>query len=148
MALWLALEAARALWRNLLRSVLTSLGIAVGVAAVVLVVAVGKAGSDSALAALADLGDNLVWIEAGGRNINGVRTGAHGTTSLTVQDAVAVTALMRERHHIEPGREDDFNIRRPDEILKARVQASDTLALLLAGRRRHRHHERDPRFGS
>ena len=38
---------------------------------------------------------------------------------------------MRQRHHINPGDEDDFNIRRPDEVLKAQVEASDTLAMLL-----------------
>jgi putative ABC transport system permease protein len=43
----------------------------------------------------------------------------------------AVTALMRQRHHIRPGDEDDFNIRRPDEVMKAQVQASQTLELLL-----------------
>ena len=36
------------------------------------------------------LGDNLVWVEAGSRNIAGVRTGTHGTTSLTIDDAEAI----------------------------------------------------------
>jgi ABC-type antimicrobial peptide transport system permease subunit len=38
---------------------------------------------------------------------------------------------MRERHHLAPGVDDDFNIRRPDEVLKAQVEASNTLANLL-----------------
>src|SRR5439155_2915535 len=38
---------------------------------------------------------------------------------------------MRQRHQIAPGTEDDFNIRRPDEVLKAQVEASNTLSLLL-----------------
>jgi ABC-type antimicrobial peptide transport system permease subunit len=42
-----------------------------------------------------------------------------------------VVALMRQRHHIAPGEEDDFNIRRPDEILKAQVETSDSMAALL-----------------
>lgn len=83
-------EAARALMRHRLRSALTTIGIMIGIAAVVLVVAVGQAGSDRAKAALAALGDNLVWIEAGSRNINGVRNGTHGTTSLTIEDAEAI----------------------------------------------------------
>ena len=84
-------EALRALMRNKLRSALTTLGILIGIAAVVLVVAVGQAGSARAEAALQDLGDNLVWIEAGSRNINnGVRNGSHGTTSLTHDDADAI----------------------------------------------------------
>ena len=83
-------EAVRALLRHKLRSALTTLGIMIGIAAVVLVVAVGEAGSARAEAALQNLGDNLVWIEAGSRNINGVRNGSHGTTSLTIEDADAI----------------------------------------------------------
>ena len=80
-------EAVRALLRHKLRSALTTLGIMIGIAAVVLVVAVGQAGSERAQSELQKLGDNLVWIEAGSRNINGVRNGSHGTTSLTIDDA-------------------------------------------------------------
>ncbi len=83
-------EAVRALNRHKTRSALTTLGITIGIAAVVLVVAIGKAGSDQAQAALAGLGDNLVWVEAGGRNVNGVRTGTLGATTLTVEDAEAI----------------------------------------------------------
>jgi putative ABC transport system permease protein len=36
------------------------------------------------------LGDNFVWIEAGGRAVNGVRTGTHATPTLTLADAVAI----------------------------------------------------------
>jgi putative ABC transport system permease protein len=42
-----------------------------------------------------------------------------------------VIALLRERHHIAPGMEDDFNIRRPDEVVKAQLAASQALELLL-----------------
>jgi putative ABC transport system permease protein len=42
-----------------------------------------------------------------------------------------VTSLLRQRHHIQPGDEDDFNIRRPDEIIKAQIETSHTLAVLL-----------------
>ena len=83
-------EAVRALMRHKLRSALTTLGIMIGIAAVVLVVAVGEAGSARAENELQKLGDNLVWIEAGSRNINGVRNGSHGTTSLTGEDAEAI----------------------------------------------------------
>jgi putative ABC transport system permease protein len=91
--LWIELflrEAARALRRHALRSALTTLGIAIGIAAVVLVVALGQAGAARAEDALQQLGDNLVWIEAGSRNSGGVRTGSHGTTSLTLEDAEAI----------------------------------------------------------
>jgi putative ABC transport system permease protein len=82
--------AARALLRHKLRSGLTAMGIAIGIAAVVLVVAIGEAGKERAEDALQTLGDNLVWVEAGSRNVAGARTGSHGTTSLTIEDAEAI----------------------------------------------------------
>jgi len=83
-------EAVRALSRNKTRSALSAVGITIGIAAVVCVVAIGTAGSQRAEQQLQNLGDNLVWIEAGSRNVNGVRTGSHGMTSLTMEDAEAI----------------------------------------------------------
>lgn len=79
-----------ALLRNKMRSVLTVLGITIGIAAVICVVAIGKAGQARVEQQLNNLGDNFVWIEAGGRAVNGVRTGTHGTKSLVYADAVAI----------------------------------------------------------
>src|SRR5579859_1458132 len=56
-----------ALLRNKLRSVLTILGITIGIAAVMCVVAIGKAGQVRVEQQMQNLGDNFVWIEAGGR---------------------------------------------------------------------------------
>jgi putative ABC transport system permease protein len=78
------------LLRNKLRSLLTVLGITIGIAAVICVVAIGKASQARVEQQLANLGDNFVWIEAGGRAVNGIRTGTHGTKSLTLGDAEAV----------------------------------------------------------
>jgi putative ABC transport system permease protein len=83
-------ESVRALARHKLRSVLSALGVLIGVAVVAWVVAIGQAGSDRARATLEALGDNLIWIEAGGRNINGVRTGTGDSVTLTVGDGEAV----------------------------------------------------------
>ena len=85
-------EAVRALARHKLRSALTALGITIGIAAVVLVVAIGRASSARVDLEFQKLGDNLVWLEAGSRNVHGVRTGSHGTSSLTIEDAQAVLA--------------------------------------------------------
>lgn len=83
-------EALRSLVRNKMRSALSALGITIGIAAVVWVVAIGVAASARSEEQLIALGNNLVWVEAGSRNVNGVRTGTHGTTSLTLQDAEAI----------------------------------------------------------
>jgi putative ABC transport system permease protein len=42
-----------------------------------------------------------------------------------------VSELLRQRHHIEPGASDDFNIRHPEELLQARIKTSLTLRRLL-----------------
>jgi putative ABC transport system permease protein len=83
-----------ALLRNKLRSLLTVLGITIGIAAVICVVAIGKAGQVRVEQQLNNLGDNFVWIEAGGRAVNGVRTGTHGTKTLTLADAAAIKAQI------------------------------------------------------
>src|SRR5262249_41328804 len=50
----------------------------------------------------------------------------------TVEPAVSeIVMLLRERHHIGPGDEDDFNIRRPQELINAQIAQSRVLALLL-----------------
>src|SRR5437899_7523187 len=83
-------SSAFALLRNKMRSLLTVLGITIGIAAVICVVAIGKAGQAQVERQLNNLGDNFVWIEAGGRAVNGVRTGTHGTKTLVLSDAVAI----------------------------------------------------------
>jgi len=91
--IWLSLasrEAIRALSKSKMRSALSAIGITIGIAAVVCVVAIGRAGSLRAELQLQNLGDNLVWVEAGSRHVNGVRTGTHGMTSLTMEDADAI----------------------------------------------------------
>ncbi len=91
--LWASLvlfEAPRALVLHRLRTALSTLGIAVGVAAVIWVVSIGQAGTERAKQELQKLGNALVWIEAGSRNVAGVRIGNRGTTTLTPEDAEAV----------------------------------------------------------
>jgi putative ABC transport system permease protein len=83
-------ESVRAVARHKLRSTLSTLGVTIGVAVVVWVVAIGETGSARTRATLQALGDNLIWIEAGGRNVNGVRTGTRDTVTLTVDDGEAV----------------------------------------------------------
>jgi putative ABC transport system permease protein len=83
-------EAPRALARNKLRTALAAVALTIGVGAVVCVIAIGRAGSLRAEEQLLNLGDHFVWIEAGSRAPSGVRTGTHGTTSLTLADAEAI----------------------------------------------------------
>ncbi len=98
----LAREGGNAVVRNASRSTLTAVGIAIGIAAVVWVVALGRAGAALAEAQLQKLGDNLVWVEAGSRNVNGARTGNLATTTLTVDDAHAIALEIPSIRSVSP----------------------------------------------
>src|SRR5439155_13599779 len=82
--------ALKALAQNKLRTGLTMLGIVIGVAAVICVVAIGEGASIRVEQAITNIGANMVWIEAGGVNRSGVRTGAYGTKTLTLEDVKAI----------------------------------------------------------
>src|SRR5258708_8067080 len=99
-----------ALLRNKMRSVLTVLGITIGIAAVICVVAIGKAGQARVEQQLNNLGDNFVWIEAGGRGVNGVRTGTHDTKTLTVADGVAVKNQISLIKSVSPNVDDPVQV--------------------------------------
>nr|HEX4318391.1 ABC transporter permease [Kofleriaceae bacterium] len=215
------LEAARALARYRLRSTLAALGVAVAVATVVWVAAIGQAAIDASLSQLDALGDNLIWspdyaaikkwdVSAGeffgGDDVEHARTviviGQTVKTSLFGDDpavgeplriggswftvigvlaakgqsptgndqddvvmmpwttamrrilgtsqtwlddivcsaaspedmAIAtgqIVSMLRERHHIRVDGDDDFNVRKPQDLLEARVSTSRTLRLLM-----------------
>src|SRR6266850_1193947 len=82
--------AIKALRQNALRTSLTMLGIVIGVGAVICVVAIGEGASASVERAITNIGANMIWVEAGGVNRGGVRTGAGGTKSLTIEDYLAI----------------------------------------------------------
>ena len=88
--LLIPLVALKALRQNMMRTALTMLGIVIGVGAVICVVAVGDGAQANVERAITNIGANMVWIEAGGVNRNGVRTGSGGTRSLTLGDYDAV----------------------------------------------------------
>jgi putative ABC transport system permease protein len=83
-------QAFRSLGRHWIQSSLSVLGIAVGVAAFICVVAIGNAGTSAVESQLQNLGDNFIWVEAGSRNRSGMRMGARGTRSLVLADADAI----------------------------------------------------------
>jgi putative ABC transport system permease protein len=91
-----------ALARNKMRSILTMLGIIIGVAAVICSVAVGTGASNQIQQQIANLGDNMIWVEAGGRSVNGVRTGTRGTKTLVLGDNKAIELQISGVTNISP----------------------------------------------
>ena len=76
--------------KNKLRTGLAMLGIAIGIAAFICTVAIGEGGSQRIREQLQNLGDNFVWVEAGSRNVQGIRTGSGNVTTLTMRDENAI----------------------------------------------------------
>jgi putative ABC transport system permease protein len=82
--------ALRALRRNTMRSLLTTLGIIIGVGAVIAMVSIGKGASVSVQEQIARMGNNMLIILSGTTTQGGVRSGSGGAPSLTVGDAKAI----------------------------------------------------------
>src|SRR5437870_11839090 len=79
-------SALAALRSNKGRSILTTLGIIIGVAAVIAVVALGEGASASVSSQLSGLGTNLLTIMSGSTSSGGARSGAGTATTLKVGD--------------------------------------------------------------
>jgi putative ABC transport system permease protein len=82
-----------ALLRNRARSLLTMLGVVIGVAAVVVTVAIGTGAKTSVQNAITALGSNLIVVIPGSVQQGGVRTGSGAAGTLTVQDGLALVKL-------------------------------------------------------
>ena len=80
----------RALRRNKLRSVLTALGIIIGVGAVIAMVGIGNGAKAQVEAQIASLGQNVILIFSGSTTASGIRTGWGGAGTLKVEDAEAI----------------------------------------------------------
>ena len=94
------LAAVRSAWRalraNLLRSLLTMLGIIIGVAAVITMIAVGQGATDRVQEYMKVLGANVMLVLPGGANSGGVRQGAQTAQGLTEEDATAIALEVPE----------------------------------------------------
>ena len=89
-------SALRALAANALRSVLTMLGIIIGVAAVIAMIAVGQGATQRVQEQMKGLGSNIMLVLPGGVSQAGVRLGAQTRQRLTEEDAQAIALEIPE----------------------------------------------------
>ena len=82
--------ALRSLKINKMRSILTSLGIIIGVSAVIIMLAVGSGASKRIADDMASMGSNLLMVRSGSSNSGGVRGGSGTQPTLTLKDAYAI----------------------------------------------------------
>ena len=89
-ALMIVAAAFQALARNKMRSTLTMLGVFIGVAALIAMVAIGQGANDAVRKQIESLGTNLLVVVPGATNMGGMRSGQGSASTLTVVDAEAL----------------------------------------------------------
>ncbi|MFC2040311.1 ABC transporter permease [Chloroflexota bacterium] len=73
-----------------LRSILTMLGIVIGVAAVIALMSIGRGATASILSNIESIGSDLITISPGSVSFGGVRSSGGSAVTLTMQDAEAI----------------------------------------------------------
>jgi putative ABC transport system permease protein len=95
--------AVRALRRNAMRTALTALGMIIGVAAVIVMMALGSGAREAIETQIRSVGSNLVTVNAGAGRFGPVRGGQGGSSTLTVADAEAIRDTIAGIRHLTPG---------------------------------------------
>ncbi len=101
---WLAAfrTAWRALAANTLRSILTMLGIIIGVAAVITMIAVGSGATERVQEQMKGLGSNVMLVLPGSLSAAGVRQAAQTRSRFTEEDAQAIAVEIPEVQAVAP----------------------------------------------
>jgi putative ABC transport system permease protein len=95
--------ALQALRRNAMRTALTALGIIIGVAAVIVMVAIGNGAQASIETQIRSAGSNLIIVTAGSGGFGPVRQGQGAVTTLTAADAEAIRNTLGGIRYLSPG---------------------------------------------
>ena len=95
--------ASRALFAHKTRTFLASLGILIGIASVIIMVAIGKGSQQEVMDVIAGMGENLITINAGEMKRRGGRLRLSGNvTTLTVRDANRIIDEISEVERVAP----------------------------------------------
>ena len=89
----LLIEALDSLYGNKLRSMLTVLGIVIGVAAVIAMLSIGRGAQASITSQIESIGTNLIYVSPGSTSEGGVQSAAGSAGTLTLDDAEALAGL-------------------------------------------------------
>ncbi len=94
--------ALRALRRNIMRSILTCLGIIIGIAAVIAMMEIGQGSSHSIQQTIASIGANVIQIDPSSISVGGIASGGGGRVTLTPADAEAIGLECSGIHCVAP----------------------------------------------
>jgi putative ABC transport system permease protein len=85
-----------------LRSFLTILGVVIGIAAVIILMSVGKGVTSRIISSLTSLGTNLIFVQPGSTSSGGVRGGFGSASTLTMEDAEAIANDVSNINAVAP----------------------------------------------
>ncbi len=94
--------ALRSLIRNRLRAALTTLGVVIGVGAVIVMVAIGEGAQRVIEQQIENLGTNLIVVTPGSTTVGGARQGAGSASRLTTEDAEFLQRETQLLAHVSP----------------------------------------------
>ena len=119
------LIALKALNRNKMRTMLTMLGMIIGVGAVITMVALGKGAQSTIEEQVKAAGTNLININAGNFTQGGVRQGGGMSTTLTPEDAQALRSLSGVQY-LAPGVNSRAQVIAGNQNWSTQIQGTDT----------------------
>ncbi|WP_196592670.1 ABC transporter permease [Pectinatus sottacetonis] len=99
-----------ALFSNKLRSILTMLGIIIGVAAVIAMVSIGMGVRKNVQDSIASLGSNMIIVQAGAPRVNGVRQAAGSGENLKLDDSNAIRKKIKNIDYVAPTVQNSYQI--------------------------------------
>ena len=117
--------ALKALNRNKMRTALTMLGMIIGVAAVIAMVALGKGAQSSIEATIKSAGTNIINVQSGNFMTMGVRQGSGASNTLTVEDAAAIRLLVPGAQYVAAGVSTRNQIIAGNQNWQTRIQGTD-----------------------
>lgn len=91
-----------ALFANKLRSILTMLGIIIGVGAVIAMISIGLGVQQKVTNSIASLGSNMLIVSPGSANSGGVRSAAGSSDKLKLSDAEAIKKSIKNIDYVAP----------------------------------------------
>jgi putative ABC transport system permease protein len=90
------------LTRNKARSGLTILGIVIGIASVITMVAIGQGAQKSIASSIESIGSNLILVMPGSQRVGGINQGGGSSQTLTMEDSNAIKNQVTDAKAVAP----------------------------------------------
>jgi putative ABC transport system permease protein len=109
-----------------LRSILTILGVVIGVAAVIALMSIGKGTEASIMSRIQSLGSNLLFVRPGSTTEGGVRTSFGSAATLTMEDASAIKEQVADINAVAPYNSTSQQLVASGQNMRAQIIGTNT----------------------